>query len=116
MKVFSFSKDTGQKITHFESNFVLSRLTRLNGRAQVTCMYLEENGVIGYHKGATQQLLLILAGEGLVRSNKGEFREIKEGQAVLWDTNEWHETKTINGLTALAIESEVIDISQLKLL
>jgi len=35
------------------------------------------------------------------------------GEAVLWDTHEWHETKTEAGLMAIVIESEELDTSLL---
>ncbi len=69
-------------------------------------MHLEENGIIGYHEAVVPQLLLIMNGEGFVRGEKEEYFKVQSGDAVFWEKDEWHETKTDKGLTAIVIESE----------
>jgi hypothetical protein len=80
----------------------------------IGCMYLDENGVIGYHEAVVPQLLLIVSGEGLVRGETDEFIKVHGGDAVYWEKDEWYETKTETGLTAIVIESEELDSSFLK--
>ncbi|WP_340018674.1 cupin [Paenibacillus sp. FSL H3-0457] len=100
MRIFQFKQKSGKKITKFDSNFVMSRITQTKKAAHIGCMHLAEGGVIGYHQAVVPQLLLIVSGEGWVR-----------GEAVLWDKHEWHETKTEAGLMAIVIESEELDTS-----
>ena len=108
MEFFSFSKGQGHKITHFDSNFILSRLAITEGRTVISYMYLEENGIIGYHEARVNQILLVVTGEGHVCTKNKEYRRIQVGEAVFWKKGEWHETKTAKGLTAIVIEGEMV--------
>lgn len=108
MKIFCFDPGVGREITHFGSaNVIQSRVAALNGQAQVSCMYLQPKGVIGYHQAAASQLFLVVGGEGRVRVEGAEDQPIEAGQAVYWEQGEWHETRTETGMTALVIEAEM---------
>ena len=61
------------------------------------------------HQAVGPQLLLILNGEGYVRNEKEEYFKVEAGDAVFWENDEWHETKTDVGLTAIVIESEELN-------
>ncbi|KAB7672037.1 cupin [Bacillus sp. B1-b2] len=113
MKIFQFKKEVGKKITKFDSNFVMSRITQTDTAAHIGCMYLDANGLIGYHQAVVPQLLLIVSGEGWVRGENNEYIKVHSGEAVFWDKEEWHETKTDTGLTAIVIESEELNTSSL---
>lgn len=71
-------------------------------------MYLEENGIIGYHEASVNQILFVVQGEGFVCNGNKEFKRIQVGEAVFWTKGEWHETKTDTGLTAVVIEGETL--------
>jgi len=109
MEFYKFSKDSGKQITKFNSDFVMSRIIQTDKETLIGCMYLEENGIIGFHQAVVPQLLLILNGEGYVRGEKEEYIKVQEGDAVFWEKDEWHETKTDKGLTAIVIESEELN-------
>ncbi|NUU64307.1 hypothetical protein [Paenibacillus agri] len=47
----------------------------------------------------------------MVRSETDEYFKIQAGDAVFWTQEEWHETRTKTGLTALVIESETLNPS-----
>jgi quercetin dioxygenase-like cupin family protein len=111
MEIYQFKKETGKKITKFNSDFVMSRITQTQKPAHIGCMHLDENGIIGYHQAVVPQLLLIVNGEGLVRGETDEFIKVQSGEAVFWEKDEWHETKTDTGLTAIVIESEELTTS-----
>ncbi|MFD0047864.1 cupin [Actinomycetes bacterium NPDC127524] len=113
MKVYQFNKEVGKKITKFDSNFVLSRITNIEKAAHIGCMHLDANGLIGYHQADVPQLLLIVSGEGRVRGETDEYLKVHSGEAVFWDKDEWHETKTDTGLTAIVIESQELITSSL---
>ncbi|RDW20340.1 cupin [Oceanobacillus arenosus] len=106
MEFYKFNKESGNKISKFNSDFVMSRIIQTNKPTNIGCMHLDQNGLVGYHQAAVPQLLLILNGEGYVRNEKDEYFKVQSGDAVFWDKDEWHETKTIVGLTAIVIESE----------
>ncbi|KGR78009.1 cupin domain-containing protein [Ureibacillus manganicus] len=111
MKIYQFSQEVGKKISHYNSNFIMSRITQTEKVTRIGCMYLEGNGIIGYHQATVPQLLLILSGEGTVRGEQEEYVKVKPGDAVFWEKDEWHETKTEQGLTAIVIESEELNPS-----
>lgn len=111
MEFYRFDKRSGKKILQFNSDFTMSRILNTENTAHIGCMYLEENGVIGYHQAVSPQLLLIMNGEGYVRGDKREYIKVQSGDAVFWEKDEWHETKTARGLTAIVIESQELSPS-----
>ncbi len=111
MEFYTFTKESGKAITKFNSNFMMSRIIQTDKTTHIGCMYLEENGVIGYHQAVMPQLLLVVSGEGYVRGEKEEYIKVQSGDAVFWQKDEWHATKTNVGLTAIVIESEALNPS-----
>lgn len=110
MRIFKFSKEeVGKKISQYNSDFTMSRIIQTEKVTNIGCMYLEENGIIGYHQAVVPQLLLIMNGEGFVRGESEEYFKVQPGDAVFWEKDEWHETKTDKGLTAIVIESEELN-------
>lgn len=111
MELYTFAKENGKFITNFSSNFMMSRIIQTDKTTHIGCMYLEENGVIGYHQAVVPQLLLVVGGEGYVRAETEEYIKVQSGDAIFWQKDEWHETKTDVGLTAIVIESEALNPS-----
>jgi quercetin dioxygenase-like cupin family protein len=109
MEIFKFNKESGRKISAFQSDFIMSRIIQTNKAAHIGCMHVEENGIIGYHQAVVPQLLLVVSGEGYVRNDREEYIKVQPGDAVFWEKDEWHETKSTNGLTAIVIESEELN-------
>lgn len=106
MEFYTFNKESGKNISTFNSDFIMSRIIVTNKVASIGCMHLDKTGIVGYHQAVVPQLLLILNGEGYVRNEKEEYVKVEAGDAVFWEKDEWHETKTDVGLTAIVIESE----------
>ncbi|WP_078596446.1 cupin [Evansella clarkii] len=106
MKLFRFDKEAGRSVTHYNSNFILSRILKTETSAQISCLHLDSDGIIGLHKAVVPQLLLVVAGEGWVRSDEAPKVKVQTGDAVYWEKGEGHETFTNTGLTAIVIESE----------
>lgn len=113
MKIYQFKKEVGKKIVKFDSNIVMSRIIQTEKVTHIGCIYLEKDGVVGYHQAVVPQLLLIVEGEGWVRGETDDYINVQSGEAVFWSQGEWHETKTDKGLTAIVIESEELDTSSL---
>ncbi|WP_077595826.1 cupin domain-containing protein [Oceanobacillus kimchii] len=111
MEFYQFNKDKGKKISKFNSDFIMSRIIQTEKETHIGCMHLGKNGIIGYHQAVVPQLFLIMSGEGYVRSEKEEYLKVQTGDAVFWDKDEWHETKTNDGLTAIVIEGEKLSPS-----
>ncbi len=112
MKIYRFDIGAGQPIGAFDSvNFVMSKVAHLTSEARVSCAYLGPDGEIGYHRTVVDQLILIVQGEGWVRGETEERISVTVGQAVYWSQGEWHATTTATGLTAIVIESELLDLA-----
>ena len=115
MEFYEINKENGKKISKFNSNFILSRIIQTDNVTNIGFMHLDEKGIVGYHQAVVPQLLLILNGEGYVRGEKDEYFKVQPGDAVFWEKNEWHETKSENGLTAIVIESQELNPSSFML-
>jgi mannose-6-phosphate isomerase class I len=119
LEIFLFAKEMGKKIHQYDSNFVMSRLGKesengerqnyTTGDVSIGCMYLEKDGVVGYHQATVPQLFLVVQGDGWVRGEETSKLPIKVGQAAFWQAGEWHESGTDTGMVAIVIESKVID-------
>ena len=106
MEFYQLNQSKGKKVSQFNSNFIISRIAQTKKEAQISCMYLEPNGVIGYHQATVPQLLLVVSGEGYVRNEIEHYVKVEAGMSVYWSKDEWHETKTDTGLMAIVIECE----------
>ncbi|MBO0586916.1 cupin [Sporosarcina sp. E16_8] len=106
MKLYRFGKDVGKKITHFNSDFIMSRILKTDKTTQIGYMHLDAKGIVGFHQAVVPQLLLIVNGEGWVIGDDKLRVNIKIGDAVYWEKGEGHETATDTGLTAIVVESE----------
>jgi quercetin dioxygenase-like cupin family protein len=112
VEFYKFDKGSGKEISKFNSSgFTMSRIILTEKVTNIGCMYLEENGVVGYHQAVTPQLLFITSGEGYVRGETEEYYKVRAGDAVFWRKDEWHETKTDIGLTAFVMQSEDLNPS-----
>jgi quercetin dioxygenase-like cupin family protein len=109
VQIFRFGKESGKSITQFDSNFIMSRILVTDKPAHIGCMHLESNGIIGFHQATSQQLLLVVNGQGWVRADSEDKVHVTVGDAVFWEAGEWHETKTDSGLTAIVIESDELN-------
>src|SRR5579884_947081 len=107
MRTFRFDADVGRHITRFGSDFVLSGLFQ-SPDLHVGCMRLGAGGIIGLHPAESPQLLVVVQGEGWVRSEDRPRTAIGAGTAVFWSRGEMHETGTETGLVAIVIESEML--------
>lgn len=112
MQFYRFDKNAGKTITHFDSNFIMTRIMRTDKATQIGCMHLDNNGIVGYHEAVVPQLLLVVSGEGWVRSESEDRINVTAGDAVFWDKGEGHETGTDSGLTAIVIESVTLNPSE----
>ncbi|GAB3059045.1 cupin domain-containing protein [Salinicoccus sesuvii] len=105
MKIHSFRKSQGQKVTHYNSNFILSKIVKTEAMAQIGCFYLEAGDVVGAHEAAVPQMLLVVSGKGCVQGHESKDVLIEAGDAVFWSKGERHKTYTDTGMTAIVIES-----------
>lgn len=111
MKIYQFDKEVGKKIAMFQSNFVMSKVVQSNGALHVGCMHLPENGIVGYHEAVTDQLFIVVQGEGYVCGNDKVKVPIQAGEVAFWKKGEKHESSTETGMMAIVLEGEDIKIN-----
>ncbi|WP_137790218.1 cupin [Bacillus sp. E(2018)] len=109
MEIFQFTKESGTQISKFNSDFVMSRIIKTEKPTHIGCVHLDAGGVIGYHQAVIPQLLLVVNGEGEVCGEDKIMHKIHTGEAAFWIKDEFHETFTQSGLTAIIIESETLE-------
>lgn len=109
MKLYRFGEGTARQVTRDGSLFSIQPFVRSGGRFQAALVTLGENGVIKYHQAAVPQLLIVLSGSGTVCNEEKRYLPVREGSAVFWGREEWHETRTEKGMTALVIEGEGLE-------
>jgi quercetin dioxygenase-like cupin family protein len=110
MQLFRFDKELGKDIQNYNSEFAIySRIIKTSDSAQIGCIYIEPNGVVGYHEAPVPQLFLIVQGQGWVTSENREKVFVTQGECVFWEKGEGHESSSDIGMTAIVIESPTLD-------
>jgi quercetin dioxygenase-like cupin family protein len=67
-------------------------------------------GIVGRHPAVVPQLFVIVQGSGWVSGADGEREPIAAGEAVRWEAGEEHESGSEEGMTALVLEAEAVDV------
>lgn len=114
MQIYSFDASVGRAIDRFDSvHFVLTNIARNLSGAHIRCAYLAPGGRIGYHPTTLPQLFLVVQGAGWARGQTEARFPLAVGRAAFWVKDEWHESGTDSGLTAILIESESLNPAEL---
>ena len=112
MRVYNFSKEVGKSIDAFGSQqLFMSRILSEADSPHIGCMHLDVKGKVGWHQAPIPQLFIVVSGEGWVRAGEEAEIPVSAGSAVYWSKDEWHETRTETGLTAMVIEAESMNIA-----
>jgi len=115
MKFFRFDPEVGKDNGQFGSvKAIIARVLQLDGRAEISAVYLHPSEHVSVQQEMTQQLFLLVDGEGWVRNNSGKKKTVKQGQAIFWGESELSESGTESGMTAVIIGN--INIDPVKLL
>jgi quercetin dioxygenase-like cupin family protein len=102
--------DPSRPITeHGSTGATVAGIARIDGRTQVVCIRLDPGGVLGEHPATVAQLFLVVAGSGWVRAG-ADRRDVASGSAAFWEPNELHESGTDDGMTAVVVEAESIEL------
>lgn len=110
MKIYRFDQEVGKPINAYGSKFVMARIGHYLGEFQLGCMHLDEQGLVGEHEAATDQLFLVIDGQGWVSGDTGDRTHIKAGQAAFWEKGEMHAAGTGgHTMKAIVIEGEKLN-------
>jgi quercetin dioxygenase-like cupin family protein len=89
---------------------VSATVRRLAPEAHVVVIEISPGGVVGAHPAVVAQLFAVVRGTGWVSGADGLRIQISAGEAVLWEPGEEHESGSDEGMTALVVEAEQIDV------
>ena len=87
-----------------------ARVRRLAREAHVVVIEVGPDGVVGRHPAVVAQLFVVVRGSGWVSGADGEREAIRAGEAVLWEPGEEHESGSDEGMTAVVVEAESLDL------
>lgn len=87
-----------------------ARVRRLAPEAHVVVIEVGPGGVVARHPAVVPQLFVVVRGSGWVSGADGARVEIGAGEAMLWDGGEEHESGSDEGMTALVVEAESLDV------
>jgi gentisate 1,2-dioxygenase len=80
------------------------------GSVRLSILELDPGGVVGMHEAVSPQLFLVVAGSGWTSAADGERVPIAHGEAAFWETGELHESGSHDGLTAIVVEAESLEL------
>jgi quercetin dioxygenase-like cupin family protein len=106
LKIYKFNKENGKKVEKYDSNLATYlKIIQTNEVANIGCMYIDSNGVLGHHQAPIAQLFVVIQGEGWVTGEDQKRIDIKVGEAAFWEKGEWHTSGSDSGMTAILIQS-----------
>ena len=77
---------------------------------QAAIFRIAPNGRVARHPATFAQILAVLEGAGSVSGADGEPQPIAAGEAVFWSKGEVHETVSAEGMTALVLEADGLEL------
>jgi len=108
--MYRFDAEVGRNVDRFESSgFTIAGILQVRRGAVLNCAFLSAGGTIGRHQAASPQLMLVVNGEGWVKADDTDRIPIRAGQAAFWKQDEWHESGSEAGMTAIILEGPKLD-------
>ena len=110
MKIYRFDPEVGKDDEPFGSvKAIIARVLQLDNKAEINAVYIHPGEHISVQQAMTQQLFLLVDGEGWMQNDSGEKKTVKQGQAIFWGESELPESGTESGMTAVIIGNINID-------
>lgn len=110
MEIYKFNKEEGKKVEKYNSNLATYlKFIQTNEVANIGCMYIDPQGILGHHEAPIAQLFVVVQGEGWVTGKDKKRINIKVGEAAFWEKGEWHTSGSNSGMTAILIQSESLN-------
>ncbi len=104
VRIFRFDPEVSIPIDRFGSDFRIGRLTGDDTQGRVQILHLARGGLVGRHRAGLPQLFAVVTGSGWVSGGDGPRRQIKTGQAAVWEPDEEHDVGSNDGLMAVCVE------------
>jgi quercetin dioxygenase-like cupin family protein len=109
VEILDYGPATGRAIEAYGSKGLTAKAVVRGDELAVTVLRVAAGGEIGRHPAPVNQVMLVSAGSGSVRSGDGEWQPVVAGQAVLWRAGEDHTTRAIEDLTLVVLEMEGLE-------
>jgi len=100
----------GEDLLHGVTVAPLTTPLAAGAPVQAAIFRLAAKGRIARHPATVPQVLAVLEGTGRVSGADGNFERIAASEAVFWAAGEEHETETEDGLTALVLEADGLQL------
>ncbi|MBU2665188.1 cupin domain-containing protein [Actinoplanes bogorensis] len=105
MEIVEFGAGTARAIEAYGSSGLTAKAVVRGESLAVTVLRVAAGGEIGRHPAPVEQLMLVTAGAGEVRSGDDEWRAVESGHGVYWRAGEEHTTRAAGaGLTLVVLE------------
>jgi len=98
----------GRQIREFDS--ADASVVGVTTSGHVVVISIEPGGLVGRHPAGAEQLFLVVSGSGWVTGPDGRRVALGAGEAAVWSAGEEHESGSAEGMTALVVEAEQLDI------
>ena len=89
---------------------VNAAVRRLGTNAHAVVIEVGPGGLVARHPAVGAQLFAVTEGSGWVSGGDGEREQIQAGEAVVWEPGEEHESGSDEGMTALVVEGQSLDV------
>ena len=107
MRIYDAGLSSGKQVQDFGSKDAKFSTVMSSRMWHVATLQLEPNGVLGAHKVATDQLLIVMGGRARVTGDNVKGVDVVPGVAIFWNRNEVHEVRAgSDGLVAVVIEGD----------
>ncbi|NGZ76651.1 cupin domain-containing protein [Saccharibacillus alkalitolerans] len=111
MRIYSFGRESGRAVEAFGSHgLTVAGILGGSGETHMVCMHIEAGGEVGRHEAVSEQLFLVVQGEGWVSGQDGAKTPIGPGQAAYWEKGEHHASGSAGGMTAVVVEGEGFEL------
>jgi quercetin dioxygenase-like cupin family protein len=77
---------------------------------QAVIIEVGSGGIVGRHAAGPHQLFAVLSGSGWVSGRDGVREPVSGGDVVVWEPGEQHESGSDEGMSALVVEAEGLDV------
>lgn len=111
MRLITINPASGTQIREHESqDAIIQRLAHLNQEAYLQWISIQPGGRIGRHSATSDQLFLVVQGEGWVEGDNQQPERIFSGQAAFWNAGELHQATSEFGMDVIVVESPSLEL------
>lgn len=116
MKIISFEQESGVSMDTETTKFIAYRLLFDTDDIRMSYMYLGMEDNIPFHEAQTDQLFMIVSGEGWVCGEEENKIPLTAGKAAFWEKGALHATGTDSQMIVLCVEGKHLNTENMPIL